>query len=118
MPAPAKIIANFHFCANRIGHKNLQDKKWDSYRESGSLTKNTIPVVAKIIDIFLPPLPPFESKKMRRTSRYSEREINIILATIVTICWGYFLFQKGERGKFIISAMTGITFSAKSPLFP
>ena len=44
-------MAHFHFCADRIGHKNLQDKKRDSYRESGSLTKNTIPVVAKIIDI-------------------------------------------------------------------
>ena len=43
-------MAHFQFCAVRIDHKHQQDKKQDSYGESGHLTEIVLPVVAKIID--------------------------------------------------------------------
>ena len=60
--------------------------------------KNEIPAMAEIIDIFLFPLAPFESKKNGGECRYSERQIYAILATIVTIFGVLFLIQKGEWG--------------------
>ena len=75
--------------------------------------RKSLPVVAIIIDIFASPAPPFESKKNGGTRQYSELKKYIILATVVAICPGHFLIQKGERGKLIILATTGIAFLAK-----
>ena len=72
-----------------------RDKKWESYWEYGLLDKKILLVAAAIIDFFLVPTPLFESKKKGGICQYSEPEICIILATIVTI---FFLIQKGEWG--------------------